>query len=152
MQLFDLFGIILFYGFRQLQNLWIERIYFLFSYFKDLLRQTRIGTALLHHDCRRKFVNTRKVTAQIKPRKKLRSSVDSSLDWKSCCFLCNHKSEHKYSTVFQVRTIPLLKTLMTQCINRNDEWEKKYMVVWRLVLIWLLRKPFTTSHAWPNSD
>ena len=61
----------------------------------------------------------------MEPRKKLRSSIDISFSWKSCCFLCNKKAERKYSTVVQVRTIPLLSTLIAHCNKRDDEWGKQ---------------------------
>ena len=76
----------------------------------------------MHHDCRRKFVDKRTISTPEAPKKKLRSSITGSFDWKSCCFLCSKAAERKYSTVFQVRTLPLLKTLTSHCENRDDDW------------------------------
>ena len=61
------------------------------------------------------------------PRKRLRSSIDPSeyFKWKSCCFLCSQIAERKYSTVFQVRTLPLFNTLLKQCESRDDRWGRE---------------------------
>ena len=80
---------------------------------------------MVHHDCRRRFVDIRD-QPKTQPRKKLmRSSVGSSsnyFDWKSCCFLCSKDAERKYSTVVQVRTIPLYESLLDICESRGDDW------------------------------
>ena len=46
-------------------------------------------------------------------------------NWKSCCFLCSQTAERKYSTVFQVRTLPLFNTLLKQCESRDDQWGRE---------------------------
>ena len=78
----------------------------------------------MHHTCRRKFVDLRKSKnpASVVPRKKLRSSTESTFDWKTSCFLCTKTAEHKYSTVARVETLPLIETLTKRCISRGDEW------------------------------
>ena len=56
----------------------------------------------------------------------MRSSIDHlQFDWKSCCFLCTKIAERKYSTVYQVRTLPLINTLKANCESRTDEWSKE---------------------------
>lgn len=82
---------------------------------------------LVHHDCRRKFVDCRRKKEQPEPeRKKLRSSTEASFDWKSFCFLCGIKADiyhnKKRDHIHQVCTLPLHNTLVQSAKERNDEW------------------------------
>ena len=90
--------------------------------FVDSLRTNSIGTTLVHHDCRRKFADTRRKSSSYVPRKKLRSSSEVSFNWKSECFLCSKKADKKNSTVYQVTTLPLRNNLITCCKSRIDDW------------------------------
>ena len=92
-----------------------------FRYFTDAadVQNDAAGTVLVHHSCRRKFVDTRKSTSFEMPRKRLRSSIDNTFDWKTNCFLCTKKAMRKYSTVARVETLPLIQTLIDRCESRG---------------------------------
>ena len=93
-----------------------------YRYFDQLLKEDPGGKVLVHHDCRRKFVDSRKKSSSKIQPKKLRSSLDSSFNWKSDCFLCSNKADRKNSTVYQVSTLPLRDNLIVCCRTRDDEW------------------------------
>ena len=69
----------------------------------------------VHHDCRRKFVDLRKVPNSLPQSKKLRSSTETIFRWESCCFLCakpidmRHK---KRDRIHQVCTLPIHESLI----------------------------------------
>ena len=87
-----------------------------------MLQQREPCKVLVHHTCRRKFVDTRKVEKYEMPRKRFRSSIENTFEWKTDCFLCTKKALQKYSTVARVETLPLIETLIKRCDNRCDAW------------------------------
>lgn len=96
------------------------------NYYKNYKKLSPIGTVAVHHDCRRRFVDIQE-QPKVPPGKKLmRSSVESCsstyYDWTSRLFLCSKGAERKYSTVIQVGTIPLYKSLLDICKSRDDDW------------------------------
>ena len=54
--------------------------------------------------------------------KKLRSSTENTLDWKTSCFLRTKAAEQKYSTVARVQTLPLVEMLIRRCMDRGDDY------------------------------
>ena len=93
-----------------------------FRYFTYIAQNDAASKVLIYHSCRRKFVDTRKSTSFEMPRKRLRSSIDNTFDWKTNCFLCAKKEMRKYSTVARVETLPLIQTLVDRCESREDRW------------------------------
>ena len=85
-----------------------------------------IEHVFVHHDCRRKFVDTRKRSTEgTFPSKKLRSSLDRTFNWKLHCFLCaepvdlKHKDRDK---VKNVMTLSLRSNMIRKARERGDSW------------------------------
>ena len=81
------------------------------------------GTVLVHHDCRRKLIDTRKKA--IPEAKKLRSSTDVAFSWKNCCFLCGkltNMRHKKRDLIHQVRTLPIYSNTVQCAKERKDDW------------------------------
>jgi len=79
---------------------------------------------LVHQACRKKFVDQRRFSKDEPPKKCLRSSSTSeiSFNWKTNCFLCNKCANRGYSTVVEVKTLPIKKHLLSCSKSRNDDW------------------------------
>ena len=84
-----------------------------------------IKHVFVHHNCRRKFVDTRKRSTEgTFPSKKLRSSLDT-FNWKLHCFLCaepvdlKHKDRDKVKSVM---TLPLQSNMIGKARERGDSW------------------------------
>lgn len=84
------------------------------------------GKVSVHHQCRRKFTDTRKSMSNISHPKRLRSSSDApKFDWKESCFLCSEKINKvlkQRNPFFRVRTLEIRDNLITRSKERNDEW------------------------------
>ena len=61
-----------------------------------MLQQREPCKVLVHHTCRCKFVDTRKVEKYEMQRKMFRSSIENTFEWKTDCFLCTKKALEKY--------------------------------------------------------
>ena len=79
----------------------------------------------MHQACRKKFVDNRRFIEEVKepPKKRLRSSsTETTFNWKTNCFLCNKSANRKYSTVVEVKTIPIKTHLLSCSESRNGVW------------------------------
>ena len=88
----------------------------------------------VHHICRRKFTDKRKMSSkQIPTKKRLRSSLEVKFDWKVHCFLCSKSidfyNKHSHS---EVMPLQLRESLTEHGNERNDEWGED--IVCRLLL------------------
>lgn len=90
---------------------------------------------VVHHDCRRKFTDTRvKEDLSGNARKKLRSSSlgvndganeTIGFDWKSNCVFCSKLIDFKNiarSRVKEVHTLPIRESLIQKAEERKDDW------------------------------
>ena len=96
---------------------------------QELIEMTKSGTpAVVHHSCRRRFIDPRKKSESTEqPTQKLRSSMSAVFDWKNFCYLCEKKAElrHKLRNLIrEVRTLPLHGTIVDCARKRNDSWGK----------------------------
>ena len=85
------------------------------------------SSVLVHHECRRRFVDTRKrSTEEVTQPKKLRSSLDRCFNWKLHCFLCSEPAIDKKHTdrekVKHVMTLPLRSNIIRKAQERDDSW------------------------------
>ena len=101
--------------------------------YDQLYEMKKSGIAVLvHHNCRRKFIDPRKkdCTEEAPAAKRLRSSTSNLFDWKTCCFLCEKKVElrHKFrDSRREVQTLPLHGIVIDCAKQRNDDWGKKVL-------------------------
>ena len=70
---------------------------------------------LVHQACRKNIVDNSSFTEKVKEPPK-------TFNWKTNCFLCNKSANRKYSTVVEVKTIPIKKHLLSCSESRNDVW------------------------------
>ena len=122
---------------KSMTKSFIRHSYFILHYFfvsifyyqrhvDGQLKTDPIGKVTVHHDCRRKFVDSREASQVVQPNKSQRLATNSDTiryEWKLCCFLCEKDNVDKsYYSVVQVMTIPLRQTLLSVCEPREDEW------------------------------
>ena len=76
----------------------------------------------VHHCCRQKFTDKRKISSKQIPTKRLLSSLKVRLDFKVSCFLCSKSidfcNKHSYS---EVMTLQLRESLTERGDERNDD-------------------------------
>ena len=97
-----------------------------------LARVNDSGVVMVRHNCQRKFTDARrKATKNEVPKKKLRSSLEStSFQWKEDCFLCSEKiDDHnlKREGVSSVMTLPIRDKLIKRANERSDEWGERVL-------------------------
>lgn len=94
--------------------------------------QTSNVPILVHHDCRRRFIDprARKDLPEIPAAKKLRSSIGTVFDWKNFCFLCERRADKRHrirDSIREVQTIPIRSYVIDRAQQRNDEWGGKVL-------------------------
>ena len=89
------------------------------------------GKVSVHHQCRRKFTDTRKRKSNTFHSKRLQSSSDApKFDWKESCFLCSEKINKVLKNrdpFFKVGTLQIRANLITRAKERNDDWSNQVM-------------------------
>ena len=79
----------------------------------------------VHHSCRQKFTDKRKMSLKQTPTKKLGWSLEVRFDCTVHCFLCRKSidfyNKHSYS---EVMTLQLRESLIERGNERNNEWEE----------------------------
>ena len=79
----------------------------------------------VHHSCRQKFTDKRKMSSKQIPTKRLLSSLKVRFDFKVSCFLCSKSidfcNKHSYS---EVMILQLRESLIERGDERNDDWGK----------------------------
>lgn len=95
----------------------------------ELERLTSLKSPILvHHNCRRRFVDIRRTEPKEEEKvKRLRSSLSGvTFDWKTFCFICGKVVDigrHKErGQVRRVSTLPLHANLVKCATDRNDDW------------------------------
>ena len=80
---------------------------------------------LVHHDCRRRFVDKRKkCDKESFPVKRLRSCLEISFNWKLHCFICGETADWRHKDrdkVKKVMTVNLRATLIKHAQGRGDQ-------------------------------
>ena len=85
----------------------------------------------VHHNCRRKFTDTRKKSSEETFHKRLRSSLENKFNWKTHCVICEKVINFFHQSYHEVMTLEFHHKLAARAKERDDEWGKK--VLFRLV-------------------
>lgn len=87
----------------------------------------------VHEHCRRVYTNKNNISSFLK-KKRLESEAKSdqelrskshSFDFRTCCLFCGREAQTDGNSVWPVRTLDFQKSIMTNCLERRDEWAEK---------------------------
>ena len=82
----------------------------------------------VHHNCRRKFTDSRKKSSDEETSsKRLRSSLENKFNWKTHCVICEKVIDFIHQSYHEVMTLEFHHKLAARAKERDDEWGKKVL-------------------------